>query len=77
MLIHLAMNKTTRNDLLVAVLWGLLLVPSNYYHLDFPHNVGMVINPLPVIALLICRTLDAFSKRGSAAAFHLAYGRSR
>jgi hypothetical protein len=77
MLIHLAMNKTTRNDLLIVVLWGLLLVPNNYCHLDFPHNVGMIISPPPVLALLICLTLHAFSNTGFAAAFHFAYGRSR
>ena len=31
MLMYLAMNETTRNDLLIVVLWGLLLVPKNYY----------------------------------------------
>jgi hypothetical protein len=72
MLIHLAMNKTMRNDLLVVVLWGLLLVPNSYYRLDSPHNVGMIINPLLLIALLICSTPDAFFKRGLAPAFRLA-----
>ena len=77
MLIHLDMNKTTRNDLLIVVLWGLLLVPKNYYHLEFPQNIGMIINPLLLIALLICIVPDAFSKKGVASAFSFAYGRLR
>jgi hypothetical protein len=69
------MNESTRHDLLIVVLWGLLLVPKNYYRLESPQNIGMVINPLLLVGLLICIIPYAFSRRRMASAFHFAYGR--
>jgi hypothetical protein len=74
MLMYLATNESTRHDLLIVVLWGLLLVPKNYYRLEYAQNIGMVINPLLLIGLLICIVPDAFSKKGVASAFSFAYG---
>lgn len=64
MLMRLATNETTRNDLLIVVLWGLSLVPKAYYHFQYEQNIGMVINPLLLIGLLICIIPGAFSIRG-------------
>lgn len=75
MLMYLATNETTPNDLLIVVLWGLLLVPKDYYHFQSIKNIGMVINPLLLIGLLICIVPDAFSMKGVSSAFRFTYGR--
>jgi hypothetical protein len=75
MLMYLAMNEQTRNDMLIVILWGLLLVPKNYYNIGGEQNIGMVINPLLLIGLLICIVPDAFSKKGVASAFSFVYGK--
>jgi hypothetical protein len=64
MLIYLGFKEQTRNDLLIIILWGLLLIPKNYYTLQSPQNIGMVINPLLLISLLICIIPDAFTPKG-------------
>jgi len=65
MLMYLAADERARNDLLIVIMWGLLLVPKNYYHLQHPpQNIGMIINPLLLIGLLICIVPDAFSVKG-------------
>jgi hypothetical protein len=64
MLMYLAASENTRHDLLIVVSWGLLLVPKNYYRLEYPQNIGMVINPLLLIVLLVCIIPDAFSRKG-------------
>jgi hypothetical protein len=69
MLMYMAANEKTRNALLIAILWGLLLVPKNYYPLQHPpQNIGMIINPLLLIGLLICIVPDAFSIKGISSA---------
>jgi hypothetical protein len=69
MLMYLATKDKTRNDLLIVILWGLLLVPKNYYPLQHPpQNIGMIINPLLLIGLLICIVPDAFSIKGISSA---------
>lgn len=73
MLMYLATNEETRNDLLIVVLWGLLLVPKNYYRLESPQNIGMVINPLLLLGLLFCIVPDAFSIKGIASASRFVY----
>ena len=75
MLMYMAINEKTRNDLLIIILWGLLLVPKNYYSLLPPQNIGTVINPLLLIGLLICIIPDAFSIKGIASASRFAYAR--
>jgi hypothetical protein len=50
---YLATNEQTRNDLLIMILWGLLLVPKNYYIISGEQNIGMIINPLILVGLLI------------------------
>jgi hypothetical protein len=72
MLMYLGFKEQTRNDLLIIILWGLLLVPKNYYTLQSPQNIGMVINPLLLISLLICIIPDAFSIKGIASALGFA-----
>jgi hypothetical protein len=71
MLMYLAANERRRNDLLIVILWGLLLVPKNYYSLQLQlplqiigQNIGMVINPLLLIGLLVCIIPGAFSISG-------------
>jgi len=76
-LMYLATSESTRHDLLIVVLWGLLLVPKAYYHFGSLQNISMVINPLLLIGLLICVVPDAFSRHGIATAFRFAYGRLR
>jgi hypothetical protein len=53
LLMYLAVKEETRNDLLIVILWGLLLVPKNYYTISGEQNIGMVINPLILLGLLI------------------------
>ena len=77
MVAYLATNETTRNDLLIGVLWGLLLVPKGYYHFQSEQNIGMVINPLLLIGLLICLIPEAFSTKGAASALRFSYARLR
>jgi len=64
MLMYLGTNEDSRKALLTIILWGLLLVPKAYYHLQPPQNIGMVINPLLLIGLLVCIIPDAFSIKG-------------
>lgn len=64
MLMYVATSRDERHSLIIMILWGLLLVPKNYYRLGPEQNVGMVINPLLLMALLICILPDAFSKAG-------------
>jgi hypothetical protein len=74
MLMYLATRDKTRNDLLIVILWGLLLVPKNYYRLQQPpQNIGMIINPLLLIGLLICIVPDAFSLTGVASTWRFLY----
>ncbi len=73
LLMYLAINENTRNDLLIIILWGLLLVPKNYYRLQSFQNIGMVINPLLLIGLLICIIPGAFSIKGIASALRFVY----
>jgi len=87
MLMYMAVTERTRRDLLVVVLWGLLLVPKNYYQLHLAptdyylftihQTVGMVINPLLLIALLVCILPGAFSIKGAASTLRFACGRLR
>jgi hypothetical protein len=86
LLMYLAINNNTRNDLLTIILWGLLLVPKNYYTLSPPknigtimstdlfigQNIGVVINPLLLIGLLISIIPKAFSLRGFFSVFRSA-----
>jgi len=53
LLMYMAINEETRNDLRIVILWGLLLVPKNYYTISGEQNIGMVINPLILVGLLI------------------------
>jgi hypothetical protein len=71
MLMYLAIKEKTKNDLLIIILWGLLLVPKNYMMLNpsFAQNIGMVINPLLLIGLLICIIPGAFSIKGIISVF--------
>ena len=75
MLMYLSAEGRSRNDLLIVVLWGLLLVPKAYYHFDSLQNIGMVINPLLLMGLFLSIIPGAFSRTGIASAFRFAYGR--
>jgi hypothetical protein len=73
MLMYMAINEKTRNDLLIVILWGLLLVPKNYYTISGEQNIGVVINPLLLIGLLICIIPGAFSIKGIASTLRFVY----
>jgi hypothetical protein len=75
MLMYLAINEQARNDVVIVILWGLLLIPKNYCTISGDQNIGVVINPLLLIALLICIVPDAFSVKGVASTLRFAYGR--
>jgi hypothetical protein len=75
MLMYLAAGETTGNDLLIVVLWGLLLVPKDYYHFGSLQNISMVINPLLLIGLLTCMIPGAFSIKGAASTLRFVYGK--
>ena len=85
MLMYMAIKERTRHDLLIIILWGLLLVPKNYYPFNlaptnyYSHtlhqNIGMVINPLLLIGLLICIIPGAFTIKGAVATLRFVYGK--
>jgi hypothetical protein len=77
MLMFLVADKTSRHDPILVILWGLLLVPKNYWPLDSAEKIGMVVNPLLLIALLVCILPDAFSGRVLASTFRSACDRLR
>lgn len=64
LLMYIGFKEQTRNDLIIIILWGLLLIPKNYYTLQSTQNIGMIINPLLLIGLLISIIPDAFSSNG-------------
>jgi hypothetical protein len=64
MLMYLGFKEQTRNELLIIILWGLLLIPKNYYTLQSFQNIGVIINPLLLIGLLISIIPGAFSPKG-------------
>jgi hypothetical protein len=76
MLMYMAVNEETRNDLLIVILWGLLLVPKNYYTISGEQNIGVVINPLILIGLLICIIPGAFSVGGIKSTLRFVYTKS-
>jgi len=76
MLMYMATNEKTRNDLLIVILWGLLLVPKNYYAISGEQNIGVVINPLILIGLLICIIPGAFSISGINSTLRFIYRKS-
>jgi hypothetical protein len=69
MLMYLGFNQQMRNELLIIILWGLLLVPKNYYILQSFQNIGVVINPLLLMGLLINIIPGAFSIKGIISVF--------
>lgn len=77
MLMYLAADNTARSDLFVVLIWGLLLVPKNYYVMSGEQNIGMLINPVLLIGLLMYIAPSAFSARGAVSTFHFAHGRLR
>jgi len=77
MLMYLAADNTARSDLFIVLIWGLLLVPKNYYVMSGQQNIGMLINPVLLIGLLMYIVPSAFSTRGAVSSFHFACGRLR
>jgi Glycosyltransferase family 87 len=65
LLMYLAVKEETRNDMLMVILWGLLLVPKNYYSISGEQNIGMVINPLILVGLLISLVCNRTTKMAS------------
>ena len=53
LLMYLVSNNKSRLDMPTIILWGLLLIPKNYYTISEDQNIGMIINPLLLIGLLI------------------------
>lgn len=62
LLMYLAINEETRNDMLIVIMWGLLLVPKNYYTISGEQNIGMLINPLILVGLLLLLVLNRTTK---------------
>jgi hypothetical protein len=58
MMMYLANDERTSNDLFIVILLGLLLIPKNYY------KIGMVLNPLLLIGLLVSVIPGAFTLSG-------------
>jgi hypothetical protein len=69
MLMYLGFKEQTRNEVLIIILWGLLLIPKNYHTLQAFQNIGTVINPLLLIGLLISIIPGAFSPKGMISIF--------
>jgi hypothetical protein len=69
MLMYLGSREPMRHELLIIILWGLLLIPKNYYILQSFQNIGVVINPLLLAGLLISIIPRAFSIRGITSLF--------
>jgi hypothetical protein len=65
LLMYLAVKDETRNDLLIVILWGLLLVPKNYYTISGEQNIAMVINPLIMVGLLMLLVCNRTTKTAS------------
>jgi hypothetical protein len=77
MLMYLAADDTGRSDLVIVLIWGLLLVPKNYYVISGEQNIGMLINPVLLIGLLMYISPSAFSTRGALSTFGFARARLR
>jgi hypothetical protein len=58
MMMYLANDGRTSNDLIIVILLGLLLIPKNYY------RIGIAINPLLLIGLLVSTIPGAFAISG-------------
>jgi hypothetical protein len=69
LVMYLGSRKPARHELLIVILWGLLLIPKNYYTIQSFQNIGVVINPLLLIALLISIIPGAFSINGVVSLF--------
>jgi hypothetical protein len=69
LLMYLGSREAVRNEMLIVILWGLLLIPKNYYNLQGFQNIGVVINPLLLIGLLISIIPGAFSIKGVVSLF--------
>ena len=69
LLMYLGSREAVRNEMLIVIIWGLLLIPKNYYNIQGFQNIGVVINPLLLIGLLISIIPDAFSIRGMISIF--------
>jgi len=69
MLMYLGFREPTRNGLLIIILFGLLLIPKNYYTIQSFQNIGVVINPLLLIGLLLTIIPGAFSPKGMISVF--------
>jgi hypothetical protein len=65
LLMYLAIKEETRNDRLIVVLWGLLLIPKNYYSISGEQNIGMIINPLILVGLLLLLVFNRTTKTES------------
>lgn len=87
LMMYLAVTERTPHDLLIVVLWGLLLVPKNYLTLDlappdyYPHalhqHIGIIINPLLLVALLVSIAPEAFTLKGVASSLRSVAGTLR
>jgi hypothetical protein len=58
MLMYMADDERTSNDLFIVILLGLIFIPKNYY------KIGIVINPLLLVGLLISIIPGAFTING-------------
>ncbi len=77
MLMYLSADETARRDPVIVTIWGLLLVPKDYYHLGPIQSISMIINPVLLIGLLRYVVPEAFSARGIRSSLRLAVSRLR
>jgi hypothetical protein len=56
---YIASAEKSPLDMPITILWGLLLIPKNYYHIvSDDANIGMIINPLLLVGLLVLLVCD-------------------
>jgi hypothetical protein len=65
MFLFIQTSKLTKNDLLYAILFGILLIPKNYYYLFDDVSASVIINPLLMTAMLVMILVKNIKKRGA------------
>ena len=56
-------DEKSNFDLPIIILWGLLLVPKNYYTLAGEQNIGMLLNPILIVLILILSLFNISKKK--------------
>jgi hypothetical protein len=50
--LFLSSKEKGTHDFLLIILFGLLLIPKNYYTLNIDQNIGMLLNPIIIVLIL-------------------------